>query len=278
MRLPMRPARPASMRVFQPRSASYSRHTIIRHISSGVKTEPEQREWEVWNALERREEAEAVLLARFVRALEQHHSSGLPSESSPSGSVICELTEPVDVPWHPDTDISSLQVWEGDEPHEDQKHFDHMGVSRKVSSALHLPSPLTPEAVVGGAIFVPDSLLNRLCLFQTDMLSAFCAGGAQVGLHKRYVRQILTDAAALLASTPRVQRVPAPRPGSGDTVTVVGDLHGSISDLGKIIRHLGPPSPTHTYIFNGDFVDRGEFGLEVLLTGTFLHKLVVLIV
>jgi Calcineurin-like phosphoesterase len=40
-------------------------------------------------------------------------------------------------------------------------------------------------------------------------------------------------------------------------VTVVGDLHGQLSDLVYLLNKCGMPSATHKYIFNGDFVDRG---------------------
>ncbi|KAK6038787.1 Ser/Thr phosphatase family protein, partial [Cooperia oncophora] len=39
-------------------------------------------------------------------------------------------------------------------------------------------------------------------------------------------------------------------------VTVVGDLHGQLVDLRKIIDRCGDPS-RNTYIFLGDYVDRG---------------------
>ncbi|KAK6730849.1 hypothetical protein RB195_007362 [Necator americanus] len=45
-------------------------------------------------------------------------------------------------------------------------------------------------------------------------------------------------------------------------VTVVGDLHGQLTDLRKIIDRCGDPSRT-TYIFLGDYVDRGTQGLEL---------------
>ena len=46
---------------------------------------------------------------------------------------------------------------------------------------------------------------------------------------------------------------------------MVGDLHGSFADLYKIFQELGPPGEDHVLIFNGDFIDRGAFGLEVLM-------------
>ena len=30
-------------------------------------------------------------------------------------------------------------------------------------------------------------------------------------------------------------------------------------------QEIGPPGPEHTIIFNGDFIDRGAYGLEVLM-------------
>ena len=49
-----------------------------------------------------------------------------------------------------------------------------------------------------------------------------------------------------------------------DRLTIVGDIHGQLADLLYIIDSSGLPSPTNRYIFNGDFVDRGAYGVEVM--------------
>ena len=49
---------------------------------------------------------------------------------------------------------------------------------------------------------------------------------------------------------------------AGDFV-VVGDLHGHVFDLLRILRQFGLP-PTSRYIFLGDMVDRGPFSTETL--------------
>ena len=47
-------------------------------------------------------------------------------------------------------------------------------------------------------------------------------------------------------------------------VTIIGDLHGHIMDLLRIFQINGFP-PAKTYLFLGDFIDRGEFSLETVL-------------
>lgn len=42
-----------------------------------------------------------------------------------------------------------------------------------------------------------------------------------------------------------------------------GDTHGQYFDVLNIFNFNGMPSPTNCYLFNGDFVDRGPFGVEV---------------
>lgn len=47
-------------------------------------------------------------------------------------------------------------------------------------------------------------------------------------------------------------------------ITVCGDIHAQLIDLLTIFDMNGYPSSEHPYVFNGDFVDRGPSGCEVV--------------
>jgi serine/threonine-protein phosphatase 5 len=78
------------------------------------------------------------------------------------------------------------------------------------------------------------------------------------------IMQILQKIRELHESLPNVVEIPKPPPGK--VIKVVGDTHGQFQDLLYIFDTFGPPSLENPYLFNGDYVDRGSQGIEILLT------------
>ncbi|VFQ64412.1 unnamed protein product [Cuscuta campestris] len=85
----------------------------------------------------------------------------------------------------------------------------------------------------------------------------------QKNLHKRYAYQIVLQTREMLRSLPSLVDISVPE---GKHFTVCGDVHGQFYDLLNIFELNGLPSEDNPYLFNGDFVDRGSFSVEVILT------------
>lgn len=81
-------------------------------------------------------------------------------------------------------------------------------------------------------------------------------------MSRKTVVKILRRVYKILQKQPNVTHIPIP---AGTRLNVVGDLHGQLSDLLHIINESGMPDKTNRFIFNGDFVDRGEKGLEIVV-------------
>jgi serine/threonine-protein phosphatase 5 len=105
----------------------------------------------------------------------------------------------------------------------------------------HLPNPITLE-------------------FVKDLIAQF---KDQKKLHKKYVAQMLVGIKNLLQETPTLVDITVD---NGKHFTVCGDTHGQFYDLCNIFELGGYPSEDNPYLFNGDFVDRGSFSVEVILT------------
>ena len=97
-------------------------------------------------------------------------------------------------------------------------------------------------------------------------------------IHKQFAYRIVMDAYKLFLSEPTLVRVPLIGDEKDDSIdksnaiTVCGDIHGQFYDLLNIFEINGRPSETNPYLFNGDFVDRGSFSVECILT-LFAYKL-----
>ncbi len=89
-------------------------------------------------------------------------------------------------------------------------------------------------------------------------------------IHKRYVARLLISCKRYFESLSSLMEISvpseAPAPGLQPRVTVCGDTHGQFYDVLNIFAMNGYPSYKNPYLFNGDFVDRGSFSVEVILT------------
>eukprot|EP00747_Dinoflagellata_sp_TGD_P186549 gnl/TRDRNA2_/TRDRNA2_43622_c1_seq1.p1 gnl/TRDRNA2_/TRDRNA2_43622_c1~~gnl/TRDRNA2_/TRDRNA2_43622_c1_seq1.p1 ORF type:complete len:420 (+),score=103.25 gnl/TRDRNA2_/TRDRNA2_43622_c1_seq1:85-1260(+) len=85
----------------------------------------------------------------------------------------------------------------------------------------------------------------------------------QKTLAKKYAYAIVMDMIVLLKTRDTLVDVEVPDSGM---ITVCGDVHGQFYDLLNIFEMNGVPSEENPYVFNGDFVDRGSFSMEVILT------------
>ncbi|KAJ1962257.1 Palmitoyl-protein thioesterase 1 [Dispira parvispora] len=96
--------------------------------------------------------------------------------------------------------------------------------------------------------------------FLRDMIQRF---KDQKMIHKRFAYQIILEAKRIFTECPSLVDVRIPQDA---TMTVCGDVHGQFYDFIHIFELNGYPTADHWYLFNGDFVDRGSFSLEIILT------------
>lgn len=121
------------------------------------------------------------------------------------------------------------------------------------------------EQVVGqidiADMYVHGKELDTVISLQNakDMIES-CRNGQKI--QRPVIVRVVNEAIALFRKAPNlVEFTVAP----ANHVTVIGDLHGQLDDLLLIFRENGLPSDTNPYLFNGDFVDRGDRGVEITI-------------
>lgn len=77
-------------------------------------------------------------------------------------------------------------------------------------------------------------------------------------IHAKYAMKILKDAIRNFEKQPNVSMLNLNSHMTRLDTIIVGDLHGNFRDLYHIIKKFGIPGKNYRFVFNGDFVDRGE--------------------
>lgn len=95
--------------------------------------------------------------------------------------------------------------------------------------------------------------------FIEDMIERFKNGKK---LAKKYAYQIILAVMDIIKKEPTMVEYDVEE---GHEITVCGDTHGQFYDLLNIFKLAGKPSEKHSFLFNGDFVDRGSWSTEIAL-------------
>lgn len=129
-----------------------------------------------------------------------------------------------------------------------------------VSSTIDLTAMPVEDAYKGPRMQGSDSEGYTITPeFVSAMLEEF---KAQRTIHRRFAFEIILKAQELFKALPSLVDIPVAQDAH---ITVCGDVHGQFFDLLRIWELNGAPSPSNPYLFNGDFVDRGSFSVEVIL-------------
>jgi len=93
-----------------------------------------------------------------------------------------------------------------------------------------------------------------------EQLQDFYRTGGQLPIGD--LMALLQDAETFFTQQKALVYVEVPK---GEHLNVVGDVHGQLFDFLSICDRHGLPSEENPFLFNGDFVDRGSYSVEIMV-------------
>ena len=150
---------------------------------------------------------------------------------------------------------------------DDSKKVDIVLDNKKLNKIEEYLKTLKPNPLYKGPIFPQDEIITKEWVFKLiDFMKNSINKGtnAEKYIDKVYLLQMLSKAKKILFEQQEsLIEINIP---NEKYFTVVGDIHGQFYDLLNIFKINGYPNEENPYLFNGDFVDRGVFGLECIIT------------
>lgn len=99
----------------------------------------------------------------------------------------------------------------------------------------------------------------RACaLREPELLAVF-------GMSRASLNQLLVDARAIFSREKTVELAKVPNEGESPQLHVLGDLHGDVFSFLEALRICGLPSNSNRLVLAGDLVDRGQWGVELVI-------------
>ena len=139
----------------------------------------------------------------------------------------------------------------------------------EVSSSYEGPHPngsVLTDMDFEASLFEPGKLPREFVLASMEVMKI------EKRVHKRYVARVLLSCREYFSKMNSLMEISIPteppefKPEAKPRLTVCGDTHGQFYDVINIFELNGLPHRSNPYLFNGDFVDRGSFSVEVILT------------
>ena len=84
----------------------------------------------------------------------------------------------------------------------------------------------------------------------------------KIYLHKKFLLKIIYEAIKIFMIEPSLVDINLKE---NEIINICGDVHGQFYDFLNIFKINGFPSKNNSYLFNGDFVDRGPFSVEIII-------------
>jgi serine/threonine-protein phosphatase 5 len=130
------------------------------------------------------------------------------------------------------------------------------GCALETCSAIEWPA--SGKGVDEGYILRLQRRMRACALREPDLLAVF-------GMNRSSLNRLIADARSVFSREKTLEMVCVPNEGQSPRLHVLGDLHGDLFSFLEALSVGGQPSDSNRWVLAGDLVDRGSWGVELLI-------------